>query len=281
MATWNSSHGGITSGIFLCLDCSATHRSMGVHTTFVRSVDLDEWTQRQIDAMRLGGNQNATTYFRKHGLTDLHGKIEKKYKSKAAQLYKVELSKLVEQATVQRGEGTATEEAAESILDRLSLADQDDQHALARQKLAEAAQPPQVAQPKATLAAHNPNAKGKLTTPPSSGNAPRVVLRKPSAGSINLLKKKPSTTSRLRVNKLSTDDGMAFEDIEATQKAAAAPPPKPPAPTVVAPPPAPSPVVPVQPPPIKPPAPTIAKKTSMEESMAKLKNMNNDFFAGM
>ena len=38
----------ISLGVFLCLDCSATHRSMGVHTTFVRSVDLDEWTQRQI-----------------------------------------------------------------------------------------------------------------------------------------------------------------------------------------------------------------------------------------
>jgi ADP-ribosylation factor GTPase-activating protein 2/3 len=56
---------------------------MGVHLTFVRSVDLDEWTQPQIDAMRIGGNANARQYFRKHGFTDLYGgKTEKKYKAK-------------------------------------------------------------------------------------------------------------------------------------------------------------------------------------------------------
>ena len=39
------------------------HRGLGTHLSFVRSVTLDEWTQKQANVMQLWGNANANSFF--------------------------------------------------------------------------------------------------------------------------------------------------------------------------------------------------------------------------
>ncbi|CBK20366.2 uncharacterized protein [Blastocystis hominis] len=92
--TWAS----IPYGVYICLECSAHHRNMGVHISFVKSTQLDVWKEEQITAMRLGGNDNAAKFFKEHGWSMLlNSKLQDKYTSKAAQLYKQYLAKQVKQ----------------------------------------------------------------------------------------------------------------------------------------------------------------------------------------
>lgn len=60
----------VTNGVFLCMDCCSRHRGMGVHISFMRSVDLDDWQPAQAVSMVLGGNARAREYFCQHGITD-------------------------------------------------------------------------------------------------------------------------------------------------------------------------------------------------------------------
>ncbi|KAI9030975.1 Arf GTPase activating protein, partial [Phycomyces nitens] len=55
-ASWNL-------GIFVCIQCSGIHRSMGTHISKVKSVDLDTWVPEQIDSMIRWGNGRANKYW--------------------------------------------------------------------------------------------------------------------------------------------------------------------------------------------------------------------------
>ncbi|KAK9466650.1 hypothetical protein V1512DRAFT_263129 [Lipomyces arxii] len=55
-ASWNL-------GVFICIRCSGIHRSMGTHISRVKSVDLDSWTDEQLQNMVRWGNIKANKYW--------------------------------------------------------------------------------------------------------------------------------------------------------------------------------------------------------------------------
>lgn len=88
----------------MCLECSGKHRNLGVHISFVRSgewpfsivassmiflviVTMDSWNDKQIQAMRCGGNDKLNDFLMKYDVTKLTS-ISTKYNSPAAKLFK-------------------------------------------------------------------------------------------------------------------------------------------------------------------------------------------------
>ena len=81
-ASWNL-------GVFVCIRCSGIHRGMGTHISRVKSVDLDAWTDEQLQSILKWGNARANKYWESKlqaGHVPSEGKMENfirtKYESK-------------------------------------------------------------------------------------------------------------------------------------------------------------------------------------------------------
>lgn len=66
-----------------------------MHISFVRSIAMDSWTEKQLDIMKAGGNDKCNNFLKERGV-DPRTPIRAKYESPAAQLYKEVMKARVE-----------------------------------------------------------------------------------------------------------------------------------------------------------------------------------------
>ena len=88
---WSS----VNNGIFLCLKCASIHRNLGSNTSVVKSLESEEWNDKQVLFLKKGGNNNLKNFFNEYNIQESFP-IEVKFKTKASEYYRNNLRNIVE-----------------------------------------------------------------------------------------------------------------------------------------------------------------------------------------
>ncbi len=77
----------INNSVFVCLSCAGLHRGLGVNISFIRSLTMDKWDDKQLNFLKHGGNARLQELMEEYNIPQSTD-IDLKYKLNAIDYYR-------------------------------------------------------------------------------------------------------------------------------------------------------------------------------------------------